>query len=146
MPASASIDAQASSSALPTSQLHCLADLGRRDAMIELGRRYEDGSGVAPDYKRAAALYGQAAAAIPPTTAIYSPPVKKGGNGRMIFLNNPNASPGSADAKYRLGRLFLTGRGVKLDQERGWKLIGEAAEQGSTDAARTLAERKAPQR
>lgn len=48
----------------------------------------------------------------------------------MIFLSNPNAGPGLAEAQYRLGRLYLEGRGVKKDSDRGNELIGKAASQG----------------
>ncbi|WP_404338980.1 tetratricopeptide repeat protein [Sphingomonas sp. MMS12-HWE2-04] len=102
--------------------------------MLELGKRYEEGLGVSQDPSRAAALYLKAATAIPATTPIYSPPVRRGGSGRVMFLTNPHAGPGLAEAKYRLGRLYLHGRGVKPNSDRGNALIREAASQGYAPA------------
>jgi hypothetical protein len=122
-------------------ELQCGADQGIRGAQVALARRYEGGDGVPLNIKRAIALYEQASSAVPPTTAIYSPPVKVGGSGRMLFLNNPNAGPGAAEAQFRLGRLYLEGRGVELNADKGWDLIKRAADQGYPDAITLLATR-----
>lgn len=122
--------------------LHCLADQGAQDAQLQLARRYETGDGVAPDPGRAARLYRRAATTIPPATAVYSPPVRLGGSGQVMLLRNPNARPGLAEAKYRLGRMMLEGRGVERDERRGLSLIDEAARQGHPEAQRWLLERR----
>ncbi len=122
------------------SQLQCAADLGMQNGIVELGKRYEAGIGVQTDLKRAVALYTRAAAAVPPTTAIYSPPVRVGGSGQMIFLPNSNSGPGSADAQFRLGQMLIEGRGVSRDVERGRKLIERAAAQGFSPAQRAAEE------
>lgn len=116
-------------------ELRCGADQGVQAAQVALAKRYEAGEGVPRDMKRAIALYELASTAVPPTTAIYSPPVKLGGRGQMLFIDNPNAGPGSAEAQYRLGRLLIEGRGVPQDLKRGRSLIERAAKQGYTPAA-----------
>jgi len=122
------------------SQLQCAADLGMQSGIVELAKRYETGTGVQADLKRAVALYTRAAAAVQPTTAIYSPPVRVGGSGQMIFLPNSHAGPGSAEAQFRLGQMLIEGRGVPRDVERGRKLIERAAAQGFSPAQRTAGE------
>ena len=120
-------------------QLQCAVDQNIASAQVELAKRYEAGDRVPLDLARAIALYERAATAIPPTTAIYSPPVSLGGRGQMIFLTNPNAGPGSAEAQYRLGRLLIEGLGVPKDVKRGTGLIERAAEQGYEPAIRAQA-------
>lgn len=39
-------------------------------------------------------------------------------------------SPESAEAKYICGTIYISGEGVEKDQEKGLRLIREAAEQG----------------
>lgn len=111
-------------------ELQCGADQGIQAAQVALAKRYETGEDVPRDIRRAIALYELASKAVPSTTAIYSPPVKLGGSGQMLFLNNPNAGPGSAEAQYRLGRLLIEGRDVTQDSRRGRSLIERAAKQG----------------
>ena len=108
----------------------CRAQRGSKPAQLVMGRLYETGVGVPKDLARAASLYAQAAQSQPDTIALYSPPVTKGGAGQVIRVPNPNASPGLAEAKYRLGRMYLEGRGVERDAERGLELIAEATKQG----------------
>lgn len=117
-------------------QLQCAADQNIAPAQVELAKRYEAGDRVPRDLARAIALYERAATAIPPTTAIYSPPVSLGGRGHMMFLANSNAGPGSAEAQYRLGRLLIQGLGVPKDVKRGTWLIERAAKQGYEPAMR----------
>jgi hypothetical protein len=119
--------------------LHCQADEGIQAAELELGRRYEMGTGVAQDLAWAASLYDKAARAVPKQTAIYSPPVKLGGSGQVMFLSNANARPGSAEAKYRLGLMYIEGRGVKMDMRHGQNLLKEAAAQGHKEAQQAVA-------
>jgi TPR repeat protein len=120
--------------AAPLQSLQCHAARGDRASQVALARRLETGDGIASDPKRAADLYRAAATAVPSSTAIYSPPVRKGGQGQMMFLTNPNASLGSAEALYRLGRMYIDGRGVESDPSRGRAMIRQAAEQGFPEA------------
>ena len=119
-------------------ELRCRADQGVQAAQVALAKRYETGDGVARDVARAVELYERAAISVPANTAIYSPPVKLGGSGRMLSLPNPNAGPGSAEAQYRLGRLLIEGRDVPRDVERGRSLIERAAKQDHAPALRDL--------
>ncbi|MFN3727338.1 MAG: tetratricopeptide repeat protein [Allosphingosinicella sp.] len=110
--------------------LHCRAERGEQAAQLELGRSYEAGDGLAPDLARAADYYRQAAAAIPPRTPIYSPPVRPGGSGQVIWVSNANARPASPEAQFRLGLMLVEGRGVARDEARGRGLIADAAKAG----------------
>lgn len=113
-----------------TRHLQCRADQGERIAIVELGRAYEIGNGVSQDHARAAALYERAAQDRPKYTSIYSPPVRLGGSGQMLLLPNPDGGPGETEAKYRLGRMLVDGRGVARDEARGRALTDAAIKQG----------------
>lgn len=119
-------------------ELQCRADLGIQNDQLALAKRYEAGEGVPRDIKRAIVLYELASTSMPATTPIYSPPVKLGGSGQMLFLNNSIAGPGSAEAQYRLGRLLIEGRAVSQDLRRGESLIERAAKQGYPPAMAEL--------
>ena len=125
----------------PVARLQCEADRGDRVAIVKLGMRYETGEGLPLDARRAVRLYRQAAADVPPNTAIYSPPVKKGGTGQVMLIPNGNAGPGLAIAKYRLGRLYVEGRGVERNEEKGLELIEAAAALGDAEAKAFLESR-----
>lgn len=118
--------------------LECRASTGDKLAAFELGQRYELGDGVKRDPRRAAKLYKQAATFTSGTTYVYSPPVGKGGRGTVIPVRTGPDRPGLAEAKYRLGVMYLEGRGVRFDFPRGRKLIEEAAAQGSAAAIAKL--------
>ena len=111
-------------------RLQCEADRGARWAQTELGRRYENGDGVAQSDARAAVLFSLAASTAPTTTQVYAPPVTLGGRGQVLILPNPNASSGDPEAQYRLGRMYIDGRGVPQSVARGEKLLAQAAAQG----------------
>jgi TPR repeat protein len=116
--------------ALRPRHLQCRADQGERMAIVQLARAYEMGMGVPQDAARAVSLYEQAVQDRPKYTSIYSPPVRLGGSGQMLLLPNPNGGPGDAEAKYRLGRMLIDGRGVARDEARGRALTDAATEQG----------------
>lgn len=122
------------------SSLQCRAALGDKLAQLELGVAFEEGQGVAVDLKRAASLYRSAAAPISGTTYIYSPPVGKEKAGRVIPVRVGPDRPGLVEAKVRLARLYLAGRGVKLDRNRAAALLGQAARAGSEEATALLAD------
>ena len=44
------------------------------------------------------------------------------------------AESGSAEAQYRLGGMYYTGQGVRLDNDRALEWYRKAAEQGNPDA------------
>ncbi|TCM07474.1 Sel1 repeat-containing protein [Sphingomonas sp. PP-CC-3G-468] len=119
-------------------ELQCGADLGIQNDQLALAKRYEAGEGVPRDIKRAIALYELASTSVQPNTAIYSPPVKAGGNGQMLFLSNSIVGPGSAEAQYRLGQLLIEGRDVPQNFKRGRSLVERAAKQGYAPAMAAL--------
>jgi hypothetical protein len=116
--------------ALRVPHLRCRADLGERSAMVELARAYETGHDVPHDDALAATLYEKAAQDRAAYTSIYSPPVRLGGSGRMLMLPNPGGGPGNAEAKYRLGRMLIEGRGIASDSARGQKLVDAGLREG----------------
>jgi hypothetical protein len=65
------------------------AQAGSKAAQLELGRMFEDGNGVPEDADRACRLYEAAAATTGGTIYVYSPPVGKGGSGRVIPITTP---------------------------------------------------------
>lgn len=122
----------------PLGRLICEAERGTPEAQFLLGRLYEEGRGVDADPSRAAALYAAAAADVAPTTAIYVPPVGRAA-GHVMLMPNANARTGLAAARYRLGLLTITGRGVPRDEAKGRRLIERAADAGNGDARAWLA-------
>jgi hypothetical protein len=122
----------------PIARLTCEADRGNAVAARALAERYEQGIGVAPDQARAAALYARAAAEVPVFTQVYAPPVTLGGAGSVLVLPNPAGTRGDAEAQYRLGRMYLEGRGVAQDQGRAIRLFAMAANQKHLAAAEAL--------
>lgn len=110
--------------------LQCRADRGERAAMVELARALETGDGLARDDVHAAALYEKAAQDRPAFTSIYAPPMRLGGSGQVVMMPNSDGGPGNAEAKYRLGRMLVEGRGIGQDVERGQTLIAAAQRQG----------------
>ena len=80
------------------------AQAGSKPAQLELGRLFEDGNGVPEDADRACRLYEAAAATSGGTIYVYSPPVGKGGAGRVIPITTP-VIEGLPVAKERLATL-----------------------------------------
>lgn len=64
------------------------ARAGDKQAQLELGMRYASGDGVRRDCDIARKLLRQAAARTGGTIWVYSPPVTKGGSGRVIPIDN----------------------------------------------------------
>lgn len=109
-------------------------DAGDKPALLALGRRYESGDGVPRDYRRAAQLYKQAAKFTSGTMFVYSPPVSKKAGGRVIPIRTGPDQPGLAEASYRLGLLYLNGRGVRVSFSKARKYLQEAADKGFAPA------------
>ena len=89
-------------------ELKPLATKGNAKAQNNLGLMYENGNGVAWDYKEAARLYGLAAA------------------------------QGNAKAQNNLGLMYGYGYGVARDYKEAARLYGLAAAQGNADAQNNL--------
>jgi TPR repeat protein len=97
-------------------RLQCLSRSGDKHAQLALGRAYEDGDGVAQDYRRAAKLYRAAAAPVSGTIYVYSPPVGRS-PAQVLPLRSGPDQPGLAEAASRLARLYELGLGVKRDPD-----------------------------
>jgi TPR repeat protein len=103
--------------------LACHANQGDKHAQLALGKRYEQGLGVAVDLKQAARYYARAAQTTQQNIYVYSPPVGNETYGRTIGLPAGPSIPGLAEAQLLLGQMYLDGRGVRQDIKRGRKLI-----------------------
>ncbi len=85
------------------------ANAGDAKAMFEIGRRYDDGRGVAADAAQAAVWYERA------------------------------AEGGLAPAQYRIGNAYEKGLGVERDVEKAKQWYRSAADQGNASAMHNLA-------
>ncbi|MBK2451742.1 tetratricopeptide repeat protein [Escherichia coli] len=118
----------------------CDSDRGNSVSQLELGKRYESGRGVEVDLKKAAELYRSAAISSDGRFTTYSPPATLGGTGQVTTFNG-SPRVGLPEARYRLGLMYLDGRGVRSDVPRGWRLVEEAAASGWEPAVEKLRER-----
>lgn len=109
--------------------LECQAGRGDKPAQLELGIRLEEGRGIAADPERAAQLYRQAASFTSGTIWVYVPGIN-GAAGTVMPVRSGPDQPGLAEAKYRLGLLYLAGRGVPRDAAEGQEWIRKAIEAG----------------
>lgn len=119
-------------------ELTCGADRGDPSAQLALGVRYEKGEGVAADPVRAARLYAQAERTIVRLVTLNSPPVRSGQFGTTRMSGNRPLPPALAEARYRLGRLYWDGRGVKQDRGYGRRLLIDSARQDYEPAIAVL--------
>lgn len=78
------------------------ADKGFKPAQFELGRRYEEGDGVARDIARARKWYKRAARDSVSRNFVYSGPVGSEQHGRVIEIGRPKVQPGILAASLRL--------------------------------------------
>ncbi len=62
------------------------------------------------------------------------PPEETNPDQKAIVLYTKAADQGHADAQYELGFLYITGKGVEPDQQKGMEWIRKAAEQGHAKA------------
>ena len=100
------------------------AALGDDVAQFSLGVHYENDQAVAQDYKAAAAWYTEAAEQSLKKSPVYPcPPLRKWLWRRRVAQDAAAAAAwytmaavqGSAEAKLRLGALYILGRGVAQD-------------------------------
>ena len=76
-----------------------------KEAQLELGMRYILGKGVPKDCVIGRKLLRQAAASTGGTIWVYSPPVTKGGAGRVIPINRGPIQPGLQTASMALAEI-----------------------------------------
>jgi hypothetical protein len=81
------------------------ASAGDKQAQLDLGIRFEEGSGVARDLTTAKKLYGQAASDSGGTIWVYTPPVGNGTSGRVVPVQSGTKQYGLAEAQRRLKTL-----------------------------------------
>jgi TPR repeat protein len=117
--------------------LECGAQRGDKQAQYELGLRLETGDGTPADPARAAKLYRQASSFTSGTQFIWVPGVNGKPGWVMPIRSGPDQS-GLAGAQYRLGLMYLDGRGVPRDRGRAVALLRRAAKGGVEDAQRML--------
>jgi TPR repeat protein len=125
-------------SAKSLAELTCGADRGDPSAQLALGVRYEKGEGVPADPARAARLYAQAEGTITRLVMLNSPPTRSGRFGVTRMSGNRPLPLALAEARYRLGRLYLDGRGVKKDRGYGRRLLIDSARQDYAPAIAVL--------
>jgi TPR repeat protein len=80
------------------------AQMGDKQAQLELGTRYEEGRGVPVDFRRALTLYALAAADSGGTLWLYSPPVGSR-QGQVVPVNAGPQLAGLPIARQRLNDL-----------------------------------------
>ena len=120
--------------------LASLACSDSQKAQYEVGLAYETGVGVAADPSAAAKWYRKAASYNSGTTSVFVAPDAEGREkfGTALEVKIGPTLYGHADAKYRLGRLYLEGRGVKQSRKKARHWFKRAAKQGHEDAAQAL--------
>ena len=119
-------------------ELTCGADRGDPSAQLALGVRYEKGEGVAADPARAAQLYARAERTITRLVMLNSPPTRSGRFSVTRMSGNRPLPIALAEARYRLGRLYWDGRGVKKDRGYGRRLLIDSARQDYAPAIAVL--------
>ena len=81
------------------------AAAGDKQAQLDLGIRYEEGRGIRRDVAKARRLYQLAASDSAGLLWIYTPPVGKGAQGRIMPLNVGPRIKGLKEAESRLAEL-----------------------------------------
>jgi TPR repeat protein len=126
-------------SAKSLDELTCFADRGDPSAQLALGVRYEKGEGVPADPVRAARLYEQAERTITRLVMLNAPPSRSSGQFGVTRMSGNRPLPiALAEARYRLGRLYWDGRGVKQDRGYGRRLLIDSARQDYEPAIAVL--------
>lgn len=108
---------------------------GERGASLQLGILFESRQ----DY-RSALKYFRAAAAPTQANAATHVPHARDVTGYVMPFDASQPLPGSAEAMYRLGLLYLEGRGVKKDVAKARRYFAQASEGGHLGAKLWLAE------
>lgn len=139
-------------------QQTALAEAGDPNAAYLLGRKYLSGIDVKKDVRKAANLFAQAAAkghveAQVELGTLYVegrlgedgkyekalPLFEQAAEQSSAETKNDNNQWYRMEARYQLGKMYLNGRGVPKDENKGVGLIKTAAENKHSDAQATLA-------
>ena len=114
-----------------------------QQAQYEVGLAYETGTGVAADPVAAAKWYRKAARYDSGTISVFAEPSGDERFGTPLDVRIGPLLEGNADAKYRLGLMYLEGRGVVQSRIKAKRWLKRAARQGHEDAAQALERLKA---
>lgn len=98
----AGIDLRPGAAPAEVQELAFRGQSGDKQAQLDLGILFEEGRGVARDFKQARSLYQKAAADSGGTLWIYTPPVGNGTSGQVISVNRGHKQKGLAEARRRL--------------------------------------------
>lgn len=109
--------------------LQCKAATGDKEAQLALGKLYEAGQGRSADARRAASFYRAAGSFDDGTAYIYSPAVGES-RAQVIPIRRGPQQAGLPEAQYRLGLLYLEGRGVKRSIKNARTWLTRAADAG----------------
>ncbi len=116
---------------------------GNKTAEFMLGYLYETGEGVVADPKKAVKWYQRAARPTRGMSHVDVAPVGTQAHGRVMPVQTGPEIPGNPDADYRLGLMYLEGRGVEQSRDKAVRWFRRAAEKGHDQAAAALEELKA---
>ncbi len=116
---------------------------GNKLAQFTLGYLYETGKGVATDSKKAVKWYRRAARPTRGMSHIDVAPVGTQALGRVTPVQTGPEIPGNPDAEYRLGLMYLEGRGVQESRDKAARWFRRAAQKGHDQAAAALEELEA---
>jgi TPR repeat protein len=116
------------------------AEKGQSQAMLNLGRLYEEGVGVPRNFTKALEWYQKAADAGEKDAYLrlglcYEIGMGAAADmGRAIKNFEKAAELGFAPARHTLAGLYLQGRGLPRDESKGFALLTQAADAGETAA------------
>jgi TPR repeat protein len=116
---------------------------GNKLSQFMLGYLLETGEGVAADPKKAVKWYQRAARPTRGMSHADVAPVGKQAYGRVIPVQTGPETPGIPAAEYRLGLMYLEGRGVQESRNKAMRWLRSAAEKGHDPAAAALEELEA---
>jgi len=122
-----------------------LAEAGLTCAQLRLGWMYHSATGTPEDWLEAESWYRRAIAAGSPESEFYLAALcsAKGEPANALEWFEKSARHGYAPAIYHLGRMYLHGAGVALDEEKAYRYFEEAARAGHLFARRNIARRMA---
>ena len=122
-----------------------LAEAGLTCAQVRLGWMYHSATGTLKDWLEAERWYRKAIAAGSPESEFYLATLFSARFEPESALEwfEKSAGHGYTPAIYHLGRMYLYGAGVALDEEKAYRYFKEAASAGHLFARRNIARRMA---
>ncbi|TRW14543.1 sel1 repeat family protein [Glacieibacterium frigidum] len=123
---------------MPTEDVRCWAATGDKRMQWELGRRLENGDGIARDVAAAEELYEAAGAARLGTIYVYSPGIN-GAAGTVLPIRTGPDVTGLPEAQVSRALLHIEGRAAKPNYRKGRKILERLAKAGHTPAIELIA-------